>query len=94
MTLYHFVSMLSQNLVGENELKMLVSKKCEAYTQEVLISVFTTMICATALLLTLSLDQNWPHWHNLTEQSGGAVVCHGLVSQEFFISQHIRHWQT
>lgn len=41
-------------------------------------------ICIWAKLFMLSivflLDQNWSHWHHLTEQPRGAVVCYGLVS--------------
>lgn len=28
---------------------------------------------------SFSSDQNWPHWHHLTEQPWRALVCHGLV---------------
>lgn len=37
-----------------------------------------TFLFIVFLLLSWS-GQNWPHWHHLTKQPGGAVVCHGLV---------------
>lgn len=40
------------------------------------------------LVLFLS-DQNWPYWNHITEQSGGAVVCHGLVGFQFYIFTYL-----